>query len=231
MYSTRGTHKTKTARSLTHESVPQEAKGAQPVLAARLDAGLAELLAQLLRDRRLFSATSRRRRRLGRGRPTAVPTTPGERLHRGEEQDVADRGVVGEEHGEPVDAAAPAARRREAVLQRDAEVLVLDHRLVVARRRIRSLRREALALDEGVVELGVRVAELLRRDEQLEALRDGRLGAVVLGQRRHDRGVLGDEGRRHALGFEQLANKVVDEPRHRVRRLARVDPRRGVDFE
>ena len=78
--------------------------------------------------------------------------------------------------------AAPAAGRRQPMFQRDAEVLVLVHGLVVAGLDVLTLLREAFPLHEGVVELRVGVAQLLAGHEQLEALRQARLVPMVLGQ-------------------------------------------------
>lgn len=52
-------------------------------------------------------------------------------LHRGEEQHFLDVLVVGEEHGEAIDAKTPASGGRQAVLQRGAEVLIYELRFVI----------------------------------------------------------------------------------------------------
>lgn len=54
---------------------------------------------------------------------------------------------------------------------------------------------EHLALLDGVVELGVRVADLAAVDEELEALCEAGLASVPLGERRHDLRVVADEAR------------------------------------
>jgi len=53
-------------------------------------------------------------------------------LHGREEEDLLDVVGVGQEHGDAIDAHAPAGRRRKAVLQGGAEALVEEHGLVVA---------------------------------------------------------------------------------------------------
>lgn len=75
---------------------------------------------------------------------------------------------------------------------------------------------EHLALYEGVVELRVRVADLLAVDEELEPFGDALLGAVALCERTHHHGVLGDEGGVDALGLDVVPDQLVDDPRERL---------------
>ena len=63
-------------------------------------------------------------------------------LHGREEEDFLDVVGVGQEHGDAVDAHAPAGRRRKAVLQRGAEAFVEEHGLVVARGFVFGLKNE-----------------------------------------------------------------------------------------
>ena len=63
-------------------------------------------------------------------------------LHGWEEEDFLDVVGVGQEHGDAVDAHAPAGRRRKAVLQRGAEAFVEEHGLVVARGFVFGLKNE-----------------------------------------------------------------------------------------
>ena len=67
-------------------------------------------------------------------------------LHGGEQQHLLDVVAVGQEHGETIDAEAPATGGREAVLHGDAEVLVEALRLLVAVALVLGLLHEALAL-------------------------------------------------------------------------------------
>mmetsp|Transcript_7271 Transcript_7271/g.14551 ORF Transcript_7271/g.14551 Transcript_7271/m.14551 type:complete len:441 (-) Transcript_7271:648-1970(-) len=143
-----------------------------------------------------------------------------QRLHRGEEQHLLDGVVVSHQHGQPVDTHAPARRRRQAVLEGLAEVLVDEHGLVVARVLVLGLPLEALALVDGVVELSVRVAHLVLVGEEFEALGEPGVLAVLLGERRHDLGVVADEGGVDALGLEELAHQLVEHSRRRLRWLA-----------
>lgn len=98
-------------------------------------------------------------------------------------------------HAHAVDAEAPAPGRRQSVLHGEAEVLVVVLRLLVTARLGLHLLDEPLPLHDGVVQLRVRVADFLAGDEQLEPLREVRVFAVVLGQRRHDLRVVADERR------------------------------------
>jgi hypothetical protein len=79
---------------------------------------------------------------------------------------------------------------------------------------------KVLALHTRVVQLGVGVADLLAADEELEPLGHADERAVRLGERRHDLGVLGDEGRVQALRLEELAHELVEQARRRARRGA-----------
>src|SRR3954470_17360304 len=91
----------------------------------------------------------------GTGTPPGLPE-PGTSLrpHQGEEDDVADGGLVGEEHGETVDADPLPRRRRHAVLERPAVVLVVVHGLLGAARPGVDLTLETPALVGGIVQLG-----------------------------------------------------------------------------
>jgi hypothetical protein len=95
-------------------------------------------------------------------------------------------GRVREEHDEAVDAHAPAAGGGEAVLERVDERLVDVLRLVVALRLLPDLLLEPRALLERVVQLRVRVADLLPAEEALEALAQARPAPVPLCERGHD---------------------------------------------
>src|SRR5690242_15103471 len=99
-------------------------------------------------------------------------------LQEREEDDVADGGRVGEEHGDPVDADALARGGRHAVLEGAHEVLVERHRLLVAGRLGLHLRLEAGALVHRVVELAEGVRELHPGHEQLEPVDEARVGVA-----------------------------------------------------
>ncbi len=117
-----------------------------------------------------------------------------QRLHRGEEDHVADGVGVGEQHHAAVDADAQAARGGQAVLQGVDIVLVHHAGLVVAHLTQGQLVLEAAALVDGIVELGEGVGELGVVDEQLEALGEPGVFGGALRQRGDLHGVHGDEG-------------------------------------
>jgi len=92
------------------------------------------------------------------------------------------------------------------VLEGINEDLVVEHALVVSFLLLLDLLKEELFLDEGVIELGVGVAELVVLDEEFEPLSESGFGAVVLGQGRHELRVLDDEGGVEALGLKEPAD-------------------------
>ena len=126
------------------------------------------------------------------------------RLHRGEQQHVADRGAVGQQHDKTVDAEAQAARGGQAVLQ-SIDVVVIDLCLAVRLDGLAlgHLALEAALLVDGVVQLAEGVAVLGAVDEILEPLGEGGIIRLALGQRADLDGVVVDEG-----GLDQL---VLDE--------------------
>ena len=83
-----------------------------------------------------------------------------QRLHRGEQDDVADGVCAGEEHDRAVDAHAHAARGGHAVFEGGEEILIEHFGLVVAAFALLDLLHEAFALVDGVVQLGIGVAHL-----------------------------------------------------------------------
>jgi len=130
-------------------------------------------------------------------------------LHEREGQDLLDGVVVRQEHDQTVDAHTPSTGGRQTVLQAGAEVLVDELGLVVALGLLAGLLLEAEALVEGVVELGVRVDDLLLAHKGLEALAETRVLAVVLGQRGHHLRVARDEGRVDARLLDEFADEFV----------------------
>ncbi len=82
----------------------------------------------------------------------------------------------GQEHAEPVDADAHAAGGRHAVLEGEEEVLVDALGLAPG------LLLEHLALDVGVVLLGIRRGDLHAPDAELEHVERRRVLAVDLGE-------------------------------------------------
>lgn len=91
------------------------------------------------------------------------------------------------------------------------EDLIVEHGLIVSFLLLPDLSHEELLLHEGIVELGVGVAELVVFDEEFEPLGEAGLAAVVFGERRHRLRVLDDEGGVQALRLEEAAHQLVDE--------------------
>src|SRR5712691_12081273 len=102
----------------------------------------------------------------------------------GEQDDVADRGLVGEDGDQPVDPEAHAPGGRKAIFERGEEVLVHGMRLLVARGARPRLVFEASSLVIGLVKLGEGVGDLLAGDEELEPIRQPRVRGAPPGQRR-----------------------------------------------
>ena len=85
-----------------------------------------------------------------------------------EQQHVADRGRIGEQHHQTVDADALAGGRRHAVLQRADVVLVELHGLLVPGFFLRHLFAKAFGLILGVVQLGKTIGDFASADKKLE---------------------------------------------------------------
>ena len=151
------------------------------------------------------------------------------RPHQREEDHVADRGRVGEEHDQPVDAQAEAARRGHPVLEGAEEVLVHGMRFLIAGRLRPHLLLEAAPLLLRIVQLGERVRDFQAAHEALEALRQLRVVRVRLRQGGDGRGVIGHEGRLHQRGLHELLEEVVDHraEMHLGPRGQLAPPRRG----
>src|SRR5690606_8233866 len=90
--------------------------------------------------------------------------------HRREQDDLAQGVLIRQQLHDPVNADAEAARGGHAVLDRDEEVLVRELGLVVALVLLRRLLEHPLALVDGIVELAVRVRDLVAEGEQFEPL-------------------------------------------------------------
>ena len=112
-----------------------------------------------------------------------------------EQQDVANGGLVGEQHDHAVDTDANAARGRHTVLEGAHVVLVVLHGLVVAAGLLSHLGSKALGLVDRVVELGECVGVLVAGDDQLKAVRQARIVLKTLGKRADLDGVIAYEGR------------------------------------
>ena len=117
------------------------------------------------------------------------------RLHRGEQKNVSDGLIAGQEHDQTVDADAAAACGRHTVLEGTNEVLVHEFRFVVAGLAQFDLMLEAFDLVERVVQLGIGVGELGAADEELKTLGEVGLRGFPLREDRDLDGVVDDEGR------------------------------------
>ncbi len=65
--------------------------------------------------------------------------------------------------------------------------------------------------DLWIVQLGVRVCNLLGVNKELEAFSEEGLGPVPLGKRGHDLGMFGDEGWVYACRLNEFAHEFVQE--------------------
>ena len=105
------------------------------------------------------------------------------RLHRREENDVADRRAVGEEHDETIQPHSEAARGRQAVLEGVDKVLV-HLRVLVSRRALGfHLLEHTLFLIDRVVELRKGVSVFVPADKIFETFGKGGGGRLALGER------------------------------------------------
>src|SRR5690606_16395869 len=113
----------------------------------------------------------------------------------GEQNHLADVGLVGQEHHQAVDSDSEATGGGHPVFQSLQEVLVDGVSLVVAGGTGLHLALESPPLVDGVVELGEGVGVLGAGDDQFEAVGDVGVFAAAGGQRRHLGRVMGNEGR------------------------------------
>jgi len=123
------------------------------------------------------------------------------RTHRREQDHIANRRRVGQQHDQAVDADTAATGRRQAVFEGADEVGVVIHRFFVTGILGFHLFLEAGGLIFGVVQLGEAVGDFATDDEQFETLGDFRVVVGGAGQRRDFNRVVDDEGRFPALGF------------------------------
>ena len=159
----------------------------------------------------------RRSSALGHQRPITARRSPRRAIaialgaHRRKENHVADRGLVGQQHDQPVDADPHAAGRRHAVLERADIVGVELMRLLVTRLALAALILEPGPLIVGIVQLAERIGELGAVDEQLEALGEARIVTVRLGERRQRLGIVEHEGRLDQRRFERVLEDFVEQ--------------------
>ena len=142
-------------------------------------------------------------------------------LHGGEEKHLLDVIRICQQHSQTIDAHAPSSGRWQAVFESLDEGLIDALCLIISGIFGSCLLLEAFELDLRVVQLGVRVNELVLVREQLEALCQALLRAMPFGQWTHQLGVIDDEAGADALGLQILADKLVNQTggRARVRAL------------
>ena len=142
--------------------------------------------------------------RLGVRSSAAIDSIPRPQLRK--EDGVANRGLVGQQHHQAVDADALATRRRHPVLNRQHEVIIHDSTL------LSRLRFEPSPLFDGIVELGKCVGHFKATDEELETLH--RVGVIRgrLGKGRDIPGKVHDEGgvdhQRFSSHFVEFGQKI-----------------------
>src|SRR5581483_4866729 len=95
------------------------------------------------------------------------------------------------------------------------EVLVHRMRLHIARRQLRCLRLEPLALVQRVVDLGEGVAEFLRREVDLKAAGQARIVGMLLGQRRRFNREIRDERRLDQMRLRVLLMQLLNQATQR----------------
>ena len=132
-------------------------------------------------------------------------------LHGGEEQDVADGGLIGQEHDQTVYAHTKTACWRQAVFQCGDEVVVHVGGFLVALCLELKLMLETLLLVDRVVELREGVGELAAGDEQLEALGVARVRSVLFGQRADLHRMPSQEGRLNQLVLDKFVEEQVED--------------------
>lgn len=89
--------------------------------------------------------------------------------------------------------------------------LIVEHRLIISFFFFLYLLQEELFLHEGVIELSIRITELMVLNEELEPFSESRFGSMILGKWRHHLGVLNDEGRVKALRLQESSDEFIDE--------------------
>ena len=105
------------------------------------------------------------------------------RAHVREQNHIAYARGIRQQHHQPVDADAFPGGGRQAVFQRAHEIVVLEHRFLIAGLFCRDLRIETRGLVFSIVQFREAVGDLASDDEQLEALGDLRVLVAAARQR------------------------------------------------
>lgn len=132
-------------------------------------------------------------------------------LHGREEKHLLDVIRICQQHSQTIDAHAPSSGGWQAIFESLDEGLINALCLVISGILGSCLLLEAFELDLWVVQLGVRVNELVLVREQLEALCQALLRAMPFGQRTHQLRMVDDEAGADALRLKELADKLVNQ--------------------
>ena len=127
-----------------------------------------------------------------------------------EEENLLNRGLARHEHDQTVDADTDAASGGHAILQGTQEILIDEHRFVVALLAQAHLFDETLFLIYRVVQFRISVSQFLTVDHQLETFGQRRIATMFLGERRHFHRIVGDESRLDVSTLTELAENLVD---------------------
>jgi len=73
--------------------------------------------------------------------------------------------------------------------------LVVEHAFVITFFFFLDLSKEKILLDEGIIEFGIGVTELVIFDEKLKPFGESRFRSMIFGQRGHELRMFNDEGR------------------------------------
>ena len=137
-------------------------------------------------------------------------------LEQRERNHIADRGTVGEEHGQTINADAQAAGRRHAHLQGLQKILIDALGLEVAGRPTLLLALQTLTLIDWINQLTEGIGGFAAHDEELKTLHQAWLAAVGAGQRRDLDRIIEHERRLDQVGFHRLLKRLTEQAAHGV---------------
>jgi len=143
-----------------------------------------------------------------------LPTTPHTSIrapHVREEDHLADRSLVGQQHGQPVNADTQATGGRHAVHKSQDVVLVHRMGFLVASLGTQPLLFKSLALRQRIIQLRIGVAHLQPTNENLKTLHVLGIIGQSLGQRRYVNGVILDERWLDEGRLQDLTQQLIDQ--------------------
>mmetsp|Transcript_7171 Transcript_7171/g.14792 ORF Transcript_7171/g.14792 Transcript_7171/m.14792 type:complete len:254 (-) Transcript_7171:1317-2078(-) len=138
-------------------------------------------------------------------------------LHGREQKDLLDVVLVGQKHGETINSQSKSSGGGQSMLQGGDEGIVQNHGFIVSGTSGLGLLQEELALYDRVVQFGISICQLSSSSKQFESFRQKVLGTMVLGQRTHDLGVLGNKGGVDNVVLQELSNESIQQTSRRVR--------------